>query len=324
MTVLVLGGTKFLGRHIVERLSAAGHRVVCFHRGRTTAALPRGVEERYGDRDGELAVVRKQRWDAIVDTSGYYPEQIRQSLKLEAGRYCFVSTVSAYADLSVAGVTEEAATIERFEVAEEAAAYGGNKAACERLIVNRYGDDATILRPGLIAGRWDPTGRFTYWCERFLRGGDVLAPAPSDRLVQVVDAADIAGFVEFVLGRSIGGTFNVVGPAVPTTMAMFLEVCATSAQRRGAPRAAVAWLESSYLLENGVREWVELPLWIADPRYAGMLQVSNARAIAAGLRLRPLEQTVETVMDWISNEPRPWERTGLSQEREASLLRDAG
>ncbi|MBV8197426.1 MAG: hypothetical protein JO263_04785 [Candidatus Eremiobacteraeota bacterium] len=320
MIVLVLGGTKFLGRHIVERLAATGHRVVCFHRGRTTAALPGGVEERHGDRDKDFSAVHAEHWDAIVDTSGYRPEQLQRSLDLQTDRYLFVSSVSAYRDLSIAGITEDAPTIEEFDPSDEAAVYGGNKAACERLVIERRGDASTILRPGLIAGRWDFTDRFTYWCERFVRGGTVLAPGPPDRLVQFIDAADIAEFVEHAIVEGIGGTFNVVGPAMPATMQTLLDDCATVADSRNAPPSTVVWTDGAYLKEEGVQEWTELPLWITDPQYAGLLQVSGSKALEAGLRLRPTAQTIETVVDWIARDQRPVNRAGMTPERELELL----
>ncbi|HMF29060.1 MAG TPA: NAD-dependent epimerase/dehydratase family protein, partial [Candidatus Cybelea sp.] len=195
MNVLVLGGTRFLGRHIVEQLANDGHRVVCFHRGETRALLPEGVEERYGDRNADLNGVAAASWDAIVDTCVYRPEQMQRSLELRTGRYVMISTVNVYADLSLPRIAETAPLIEAFDPADEAAAYGGNKAACERLVMERYPRESVVLRPGLIAGRWDPTGRFTYWCDRLLRGGRVLAPGEPKRFVQFVDASDIAAFV---------------------------------------------------------------------------------------------------------------------------------
>jgi 2'-hydroxyisoflavone reductase len=319
MNVLVLGGTRFVGRHIVERLAASGHRTVCFHRGQTTCALPEGVEERRGDRNENLGAISAEQWDAIVDTSGQRPEQLQRSLELRTERYLFVSSVNVYRDLSVAGISEAAPTIEDFDPDDEELSYGGNKAACERLVLERYPREGIVFRPGLIAGRWDGSGRFTYWCERFLRGGRVLAPGLPTRPVQFIDAADLAHFAEHLLSNSISGVFNVAGPAAPTTMERLLRECAQVAAERGAPPAAVTWANNEFLLERGVQEWLELPLWLTDPRFAGILEISNAKALAAGLRPRAIAETVRAALDWTKPEGRT-NNVGMSAERETELL----
>jgi len=319
MNVLILGGTRFLGRHIVERLASGDDRIVCFHRGETRCALPAGVEERFGDRNADLSAVAMERWDAIIDTSCQRPEQMERSLALHADRYVFISTVNVYADLSLPGVTEDAPTIETFDPADEAAAYGGNKAACERLLLQHHAHGAAILRPGLIVGKWDPTGRFTYWCSRFARGGRVLAPGDPDRRIQFIDAADIADFVQRVLCDGTTGTFSIVGPQVAMTMAQLLEACASVAAQRRAPPSDILWADDAFLLERDVAQWTELPLWLAEPQYAGILALNNAKALAAGLRTRPVEQTVRTVLEWIENDGGA-AGGGMTPEREAELL----
>jgi 2'-hydroxyisoflavone reductase len=321
MNVLVLGGTRFLGRHIVEQLVTGGDRVVCFHRGETRSPLPAGVEERYGDRNADLGAVAVEHWDAIVDTSCQRPEQMERSLQLRADRYVLISTVNVYADLNLPGVTENAPTIETFDPSDDAASYGGNKAASERLLLQRYQHASVILRPGLIVGRWDPTGRFTYWCRRFARGGRVLAPGDPDRRIQFIDAADIADFVARALSDGTTGTFSIVGPQVPMTMAQLLDVCASVAAERGAPRAEIAWADDAFLLARDVVQWTELPLWLTEPRYAGILALDNAKALAAGLQTRPAEQTVRAVLDWIARDG-DVAGSGLTPEREAELLEE--
>jgi len=319
MNVLVLGGTRFLGRHIVERLARSGDRVVCFHRGETRCPLPAGVEERYDDRNADLSAVAMERWDAIVDTSCQRPEQVERSLALHADRYLFISTVNVYTDLSLPGVTENAPTIETFDPSDEAAAYGGNKAACERLLRQHHPRASVILRPGLIVGKWDPTGRFTYWCSRLARGGRVLAPGDPDRRIQFIDAADIADFVQHVLSEGTTGAFSIVGPQVPMTMAQLLDACASVAAQRGAPRADVLWADDAFLLEREVVQWTELPLWLTEAQYAGILTLNNAKAIAAGLRTRPVDQTVRAVLEWIANDNGA-AGGGMTPEREVELL----
>ena len=185
MRILVLGGTQFLGRHVVEAALARGHDVTLFNRGQTRPELFPGVERLVGDRDGDLAALEAGSWDAVVDTSGYVPRLVRASAELlepRAGRYLFVSSISVYADVSRPGVDEDAPVAQLEEETEEhrGPAYGALKALCEHAVQEVYGERATIVRPGLIVGPWDPTGRFTYWPARIAEGGDVLAPEPRD------------------------------------------------------------------------------------------------------------------------------------------------
>jgi 2'-hydroxyisoflavone reductase len=319
MNVLVLGGTRFVGRHLLDTLVRGGHRVVTFHRGRTPCALPAEVEERFGDRNEDLSAVDTEHWDAIVDVMALEPEQVARSLLLRADRYALVSTVSVYADFSVAGISEDAATIDEFDPADAAAAYGGKKAACERLVRDRYPDGAVVLRPGLIVGRWDYTGRFTYWCERLFRGGSVLVPAPAERSVQFVDARDLARFAETLLRRGKNGTFNVVGPAEPMSMERLLHEGAMTARERGAPPSRFCWIDGAFLTERGVEPWTEVPLWTPDEGFRGLLQVSNAAAVSSGLELRPVAETIRDVLEWTQAE-HPLNPAGLDPEREAELL----
>jgi 2'-hydroxyisoflavone reductase len=319
MKILVLGGTRFLGRHLVEELTARDHDVTCFHRGQTALGLRDEVRERIGDRNVDFGAVASERWDAIVDTCCARPEQIERSLELLADRYLLISTLNVYRDLAPGGVSEESPIIEEFDASDEAVSYGGNKAACERLLIRRLPKRSVILRPGLIVGKWDYTGRFTYWCKRFLRGGSVLAPAPPGRRVQFVDAADVARFAVRLIESDAAGTFNVVGPALPTTMVQLLDECARVAAERNAPPSRVVWAEEAFLLENGVQPWLELPLWPGDPDYAGMGEVSNAKAIAAGFDSTPTAQTIRSVLDFESNFS-ALRRPGLSERRELEVL----
>ena len=316
--ILVLGGTRFLGRHIVERLADRGHDVVCFHRGTTTCELLAGVRERFGDRAGDLASIENDRWDAVIDVNAYDPALVERSVRLRTDRYALVSTVNVYHDLSQAGVNEESATIEAFDPADEAQRYGGNKAACERIVFERFGGDrATVVRPGLIVGKWDYTGRFSYWPLRALRGGEIAVAGPPDRRVQFIDAADIARFVVQAMEREAGGAYNLVGPQDATTMRELLDACLQGARERGAPPTTVRWIDPALLHSMDVKPWMEMPLWLDEPQYAGILEIDNAKAVGAGLEYRPLEETVGGVMNW---RPSGIEGVGLTEEREAEIL----
>jgi len=300
--VLVLGGTRFLGRHIVEALAASGHEVTCFHRGNARCALPAGVREIFGDRNDPLPPELRAQWDAVVDVSGQQPQQVERSRELESARYLFISTLNVYADLSQPGTGEDAATVETYDESDPAAAYGGRKAACERLVLERYDDRATILRPGIIAGVWDYTERLTYWPRHALRGGRFEVPAPPERPLQFIDARDLAAFAVRAIQRKIGGIFNTVAPAEPYSLGEFARACAEAAGERGV-RAEPLFVSAETLIARGVEPWTDIPMWLEDSAFAGLFQTSNARALAVGLQPRPPIDTARALMDWIGSAP---------------------
>lgn len=320
MHILVLGGTQFAGRHIVEALARDGHAIVRFHRGHTSCPAPPNVSDRFGDRNDDLSSIATDEWDAIVDVNAYEPHQIERAMALHTKRYVFISTCSVYADLSMPGIREDAPVIaETFDDTDAAVRYGGNKAACERLVREHY-PNATILRPGLIVGPYDPTDRFTYWCERALRGGAFLAPEPKDQPVQFIDARDIAEFVALALARGIAGTFNMVGPREHLTMEAFIDTLVREAQAFGA-EARPRWTDSARLLEENVAPWMELPLWLPLETHAGLLTVDNSAAREAGLTLRPASETIHATMEWTTTlSPDRERKAGMPAEREDALL----
>ncbi len=321
MNVLVLGGTQFLGRHIVDALSRDGHHVTRFHRGRTNADAPVNTYDRFGDRNEELTPVAGDLWDVVIDVNAYEPHQVERSVKLRTSQYVFVSTVSVYGDLSTPGIDEHAATIEDLPDDSNAALrYGANKAACERIVRQAF-PDAAILRPGLIVGPYDPTDRFTYWCERALRGGTFVAPEPRDQRVQFIDARDIAGFVASILEHRISGTFNLVGPREQLTMQSFIEGVERVARSFGVDDLSPLWIDRSTLLSAGVQPWTDLPLWLPMETHAGMIAVDNRKARDGGLTLRPAHETLRATMEWVQTLPQTRERkAGLSRDREAELI----
>ncbi len=299
--MLVLGGTSFLGRHLVEAALARGHAVTLFNRGRTNPHLFPEAERLVGDRDGGLDALRGRSFDAVVDTSGYVPRVVGDTIDAlgEIGHYTFVSSVSAYADLSTPP-TEESRTAEDEE-------YGGLKAACEQVVRERF-PEAFVVRPGLIVGPWDPTGRFTYWPLRLADGGPVLAPAPPDAPAQVIDARDLAAWLLHGAERRLAGTYNAVDR--PTTRAALLAACGD---------AEVVWVPGDFLAANEVEEWLELPLWLHSPDYAGMLAVDPAKAFAAGLETRPLAETARDTLAWARTQPGGWP-AGLDRAKERRVL----
>jgi 2'-hydroxyisoflavone reductase len=316
MRILVLGGTKFLGRHVVDAALDRGHQVTLFNRGQTKPELFPDVEKLHGDRDGDLAALEGRTFDAVVDTSGYVPRIVRETMDAlgDVGHYTFVSSISVYADLSTPP-TESSALLELQEPTEEwQEAYGELKVLCEDAVRERF-PDAFIPRPGLIVGPWDPTGRFTYWPSRLAAGGRVLAPLPADADAQVIDARDLAEWFVGAAETGLAGTFNAVGPVM--TRERVIETCRTVA----GTDSELVWVEPDFLNEQGVGEWMELPLWLYDEKYRGMLSVDAAPAFAAGLRTRPLEETVRDTLTWALGGEAPIEPpAGLDREKEQVVL----
>jgi 2'-hydroxyisoflavone reductase len=316
MRILVLGGTQFLGRHTVEAALARGHDITLFNRGRTRAELFPGVEKLRGDRDGDLTALAGRDFDAVVDTSGYVPRVVGETLDAlgGVGHYTFVSSISVYADLS-SPPTESSPVAELAEPTEEwREAYGELKADCEDLVRERF-PDAFVPRPGLIVGPWDPTGRFTYWPARFADGGRVLAPAPPEADAQVIDARDLAAWIVRAAEQRLAGTYNAVGRPFPREQ--LVETCA----RVAGADANVVWVDGDFLAEQDVGEWMELPLWLRSPEYAGMLSVDPSPAFAAGLETRPLEDTVRDTLAWVASGEAPREtEAGLDRGKEQQVL----
>ncbi|HSL64678.1 MAG TPA: NAD-dependent epimerase/dehydratase family protein [Gaiellaceae bacterium] len=319
MRLLVLGGTKFLGRAVVEEALARGHEVTTFTRGETNPELFPEAERLRGDRDGDLTALEGRRWDAVVDTSGYVPRVVRASAELlrESGFYVFVSSISVYPFPLAAGYDESTPVQELGSRDSESiqSDYGALKAACERVVEETFGDRWAALRYGLIVGPHDPTDRFTYWVERLARGGEILAPGPPDRPWQFVDVRDGAAFALEVAGRRLTGAFNVTNASTPR------EVLAGG---------DVVWVEDAFLAEQGVGEWMELPLWVADGGEIGTLHgADTSRARAAGLRMRPVAETVADTLAWCHTRGGRGagtaamggtEGVGLDPERERELL----
>ena len=318
MRLLVLGGTKFLGRHAVDAALADGHDVTIFTRGRTNAELFPEAAHLQGDRDGGLDALARGEWDGVVDTSGYVPRVVRQSAELlrdRVGRYVFVSSISVYADFSEP-VDEATPVAELDDPASEdiQADYGALKAACERVVEETYGERSARVRAGLIVGPYDPTDRFTYWPRRIARGGTVLGPGDPDAPVQFVDARDLGAWLVQLALAGPGGTFNATGPAEPLTFRELLE----RARAATGSDAEVVWVDDQRVLEAGVQPWTELPLWLPGGEYAGMARADTSRALAAGLTFRPVEETVVDTLAW--DRTVDGERPTLAHEREQEIL----
>lgn len=324
MRILVLGGTLFVGRHLVEAALARGHDVTLFNRGRTNPELFPEVEKLVGDRDaGDLSALGGRRFDAVVDTSARLPRWVRDSCGLLADsvdHYTFVSSCSVYADTSEPGTDERAPvhtledeTIEDITTAET---YGALKVLCEHAAEEAMLGRTLAIRAGLIVGPYDASGRFTYWVHRISRGGDVLAPKPRAQPVQFVHGRDLADWILAMAEGRETGVFNATGPETPLTMEDLLEAIRAETE----PSARLVWVDEEVLVENGVEAWSDLPLWLApgtNPESANFLAVDVSKAVAEGLRFRPLADTIRDTLEHAGLSP----EAGLDPVRERELLR---
>ncbi|EEF62685.1 NAD-dependent epimerase/dehydratase family protein [Pedosphaera parvula] len=333
MKLLILGGTKFLGRHLTQIALARGHAVTLFNRGQSNPGLFSGVEELRGDREGNLESLKGRRWDAVIDTSGYVSAKVRATAELLASaveHYTFISSVSVYADFSVSGLDETAsvATLPPGAVEEESnmETYGARKALCEHAAEESMPGRVLKIRPGVIVGPYDPTDRFTYWVRRIANSGETLAPENPEKPMQLIDARDLADWTIRMVEKREVGLFNATGPQQPLTFGSMLEACKTASDNT----SQLCWIAPQFLLDKGVAPWSDLPLWIpeADKEYAGFFQVNSNRAFNSDLVCRPLVDTARDILVWDRDRDVASEsiksvttrKVGLTPEREQELL----
>jgi 2'-hydroxyisoflavone reductase len=320
---LILGGTLFVGRHLVEAALERGDEVTIFNRGRTGAGLYPDVEHLRGDRDAsDLEALRGRTWDAVFDTSARVPRWVGDSARLLAEsveHYSFVSSCSVYAETSTPGTNEESPVHrledESVEEITSPEVYGGLKVLCEEAAERAMPGRVLSVRAGLIVGPYDPTGRFTYWVHRIARGGEVLVPEPRDQPVQLIHARDLADWLLAMADRTEAGVFNATGPEAPLRMEGLLE----EIRKETESDARLVWVGERTLLDRGVEAWSDLPLWVApetNPESAAFLAVDVSKAVAAGLSFRPLPRTIRDTLE--QAEPSP--QAGLDPARERELL----
>ncbi len=331
MRLLVLGGTLFVGRHLVEAALDRGHEVTLFNRGRTNTDLFPEVERLQGDRDGDLSALEGRTWDAVFDPSGYVPRVVRASAEVLApsvGHYTFVSSGSVYPFANVSH--DEQSPVEALEEETEdiAKAYGALKALSEREVEQVLPGRTLILRAGLIVGRYDWTNRFGYWVRRVAEGGEVLVPAPRDWTVQIIDARDLVDWTLDLAEREEAGTFNAVGPERPIAIEELVEAI----KRESGSDARFTWVDEEFLLGQGLEPFDDVPLWLGlgrNPEVSSFYRMENTKALGAGLSFRPLAQTIADSLAWErERRARPLEKdygvagevAGLSPEREAEVL----
>jgi 2'-hydroxyisoflavone reductase len=321
MKVLIIGGTRFLGRHLAESFLRNNHEVTLFHRGKTAApGLFQGVEEIIGDREQDLSPLEKRSWDAVIDTCGYFPKHVRKSaeaLRENVSSYLFVSSVSVYEDQSVRYLTEEARTavLKDPDTTEIGENYGALKAACEKEVQKVFGEQALIIRPGLIVGPHDYTDRFTYWPHRGAQGGEILVPEMKDPTIRFIDARDLADWIVRMAENQENGVYQAVGGSY--NFNDFVQQCIANQNA-----AAIVSVPESFLVEEKVREWVEMPLWISSEEYRGLDYADDTKAINKGLVFRSMEETIQDTAAWSRSrnlDQDDW-KAGLHPDKEADLL----
>lgn len=318
MRILVLGGTRFAGRAIVEAALGRGDAVTMFNRGITNPGLFPGVETVIGDRSEDLYALGRREFDAVVDVACYDPAAARLSagaLKDRVGRYVFVSTVSVYASAATTEAQLEDAPLAELRpgAADPLENYGANKALCEAVIREAYGDRALIGRPGLISGPHDPTDRFPYWPRRIARGGRVLAPGDAGDLTQVIDVRDLAAFLLDAIHRERRGVYNLTGN--PRPFGILLDLCRTATYSD----AELTWVPTDRLVAAGVDPGMGIPLWVGEEGYEAFNDVDSSRAVAAGLSCRAVTETIRDTLAWDLGRGGP-ARDGLDPAEEARLL----
>ncbi|WP_064091656.1 NAD-dependent epimerase/dehydratase family protein [Rossellomorea aquimaris] len=325
MKILIIGGTNFVGRHFAEEVLKRGHELTLFNRGQTNPELFPEAIKLQGDRDGNLGALKGREWDVVIDTCGYVPRVVEQSLqylKDQAKQYVFISTISVYRDFKngrnqeayPVGVVEDP-TIEKMT----GETYGPLKAACEQLVRQEFPENHLIIRPGLIVGPFDPTDRFTYWLDRFSKGGDMVIPGAKTREIQWVDVRDLVQWTLTKAEESVGRTFNVTGPSDFYTMEDFIDDLSKEFMDQPPKQN---WIEDSFLIKNDIQPFTELPLWVPvnDETPDGYILADITKAKKQGLSHRSPRATIQDTWEWHKNRNKTELKAGLKEEKESHLL----
>jgi 2'-hydroxyisoflavone reductase len=323
--ILVLGGTGFLGPHVVEAAQALGHTVTLFNRGKTNPHLFPDLEKLHGDRKkGDLSALEGREFDAVIDNSGYLPKHVTQSAELlrTSTQYLFVSSVSAFRDQGKAGLVESdpVAPLTEPDTEDVMTHYGALKGACEQAAEAAMPGRVTVVRPGLIVGPGDESDRFTYWPVRIARGGEVLAPGNPDDPVQFIDVRDLAAFMLVCVEKQLTEVYSAVGPSERLSVKGMLEGCIAAL----GSNATLTWADAEFLASHQVEPWSQLTVWVPpDSDFGGLGAVNGSAAWAAGLTTRPIGEIAKDTLAWwnaLPEERRKEPRAGLPAEREVEVL----
>ncbi len=329
-SILVLGGTGFIGPHIITAALARGHQVTMFNRGKTRPELFPDVEKLRGDRDGQLDALKDRKWDAVVDTSGYVPRIVKMSAELLApniGQYIFISSVSVYAPNAPVGADETAPLEKLLDPTSEDIKgngfknYGALKALSEQAAEAAMPGRVANVRPGLIVGPGDMTGRYTHWPTRLSEGGEVLCPGDGSTPVQYIDSRDLATWLVHLIETNTVGVFNALGPAKRITMKDVIDQTNAAVGGKGQP----VWVDWKFLEKKEVMPWAEMPMWIPNEgEDASFGTNSNARAVKAGLTFRPIGDTAKDTLAWLPTLPEDQRQrarsSGIKRDKEDKIL----
>jgi 2'-hydroxyisoflavone reductase len=329
LRILILGGTGFVGPAVVEAAQARGHTLTLFNRGKTNPGIFPDVEKLQGDRDGQLHALEGRKWDAVVDTSGYVPRIVKMSADLlsrAVDHYTFISTISVYAGHMAPGADESAAVATAPDPTSEEVPkyYGALKALSEVAAEAAMPGRVCTIRPGLIVGPRDKTGRFTYWPLRVARGGEVLAPGTGSDPVQYIDVRDLAAWIIQVIEKRVVGVYNALGPAERLEMSGLL---AGIKQAIPSSDARFTWVPADFLEKEGVSPWSDMPVWFPPTgEESGAGTMSNARAVARGLTFRPIAETTTATLEWVQSldaeeKKKATTGAGLGAAREVEVLK---
>lgn len=335
MKLLIIGGTRFLGRHLVSAALGREHEITLFNRGRYSSE--NNVETIHGDRHTDLIQLRGRRWDAVIDMCGMLPNAVRAATEVlsdSVDQYVFISTQNVYADVSMPGVSElsplrtltsdeleQAYAIDRSGEPSYGKLYGGLKALCEQAAEEVMPNRVLTIRPGLIVGPNDYTDRFTYWVVRIARGGEVLAPGRPDRFIQLIDVRDLAEWTICMIERKETGIYNAVGEPKTLTMQDMFDECRAVSRSD----ASFTWASEEFLLEHKVAAWSEMPLWLpeeAAPHLKGFMFINSDKAVGAGLSFRSLTDTIRDTLAWYQRSSNEELKAGLNSEREQELVQE--
>jgi len=322
MKILILGGTIFLGKHIVNSALSRGHEVTLFNRGKHNPELYPELEKLTGDRSGDFESLKGKTFDAVIDTSGYFPRIVKMSgefLKDKTSHYTFISSISVYKDFSDMSLNEnsETGTIEDESIEEiTGGSYGPLKVLCENAIEEIYKASALNIRPGLIVGEDDPTDRFAYWIYRINKGGKILAPGEKKKKVQFIDVKDLSDWTIKMIEKKKNGVYNATGPDYNLTFEKLLEVC----KKVSGTNPEIEWVDEKFLTDEKIAPYTELPLWLPEDSEGGN-NVNISKAIKDGLTFRSLEETLRDSLEYVTRSRGGKLKFGLDENKEIELLK---
>lgn len=340
MKILIIGGTKFLGRHLIAAMQARNHEVTLFNRGKFSAEEFKNVEQIHGDRNSDLGKLIGKTFDAVIDTCGYLPQTVKASAEFLADKvkqYVFISSASVYADTSKPNYDERAETgkltdeqkekFENINLNQElngvvlGESYGALKKLCEEVAENAMPNRVLNVRAGMIVGAFDWTDRFTYWVMRVAKGGEILAPGTPENFVQLIDARDLSEWIIEMIETGENGIFNVTSEPFDLTFGKMLDEIKTAIDSN----VKFIWADEKFLEENNVVPWSEMPFYLpeSDDTARNFLTMNIDKALAKGLKFRLLKETVLDVLNWRKNQDFEM-KTGISAERECELLGKLG